>query len=416
MDQAVADRITQLVLDQAKRLAPERGRYDGREIWQALGRVGTEMWLDTGDLEEANALWSAEFSGLTTNNTLLNREVQKGTYDDLVSEVWRELKDTLDRHQAIMELAFVLNAVHGLRLVARFDCRVSVELHTDIANDVERTLAYARRYHEICPDRFIIKVPLAPSGMIATRRLNEEGITVNLTLGFSARQNFLAAALARPGYVNVFLGRLNAVVADNGIGDGRNVGEKVTLASQRSVKEVNRILGTNVRQIAASLRAGAQVATLAGVDVHTIPPKVAKEFVALEPAPEDLRCRLDEDLDISVAPGFDADALGLSRLWDVPETFKSAALTLGRKNPHDLSPAQLRDELQAAGCGDLVPDWSDEDIRVAQNDGKIPQLERWQERLANGEIGLDALMNLSALMAFTTDQAAMDERIEGLIE
>ena len=58
------------------------------------------------------------------------------------------------------------------------------------------------------------------------RRLRERGIDVNLTLGFSARQNLFATEIARPNYVNVFLGRLNAVVADNELGSGENVGER----------------------------------------------------------------------------------------------------------------------------------------------------------------------------------------------
>ena len=411
MERAVADRIKQLVLAQSQKLAPERGTFQCSDIWQGFGPLGTTLWLDTGDLDEADELWCTEFSGLTTNNTLLNREVQKGTYDELVSEVWRELQGTLERRQAVMELAFVLNAVHALRLVARFGCRVSVELHTNVANDVQATLEYARRYHAISPEKFIIKVPLTPAGFIATHCLSDEGIPVNFTLGFSARQNFLATVVARPSYVTLFLGRLNAVVADNGIGDGKNVGEKATLASQKSVTEVNRLLGTEVRQIAASMRSGAQVDALAGVDVYTMPPKAAREFVALNIAPESLHSRLDDDLKVSVADGVAA----VPCLWEVPDAFKSMALALGAKGADALSPEQLRAELGAAGFPGFMPAWSNDDLGLAQTDGKIPVLAHWQERLASGEIGLDALMNLSALMSFATDQAAMDERIGGLI-
>ncbi len=50
-------------------------------FWEALRSTGTELWLDTGDMDEAEANWSAEMSALTTNNTLLNNEIQKGIYD-----------------------------------------------------------------------------------------------------------------------------------------------------------------------------------------------------------------------------------------------------------------------------------------------------------------------------------------------
>ena len=54
-------------------------------------------------------------------------------------------------------------------------------------------------------------------------------------------------------------------------------------------------------------------------------------------------------------------------------------------------------------------------MRTAAKDGKIPVYATWKSRLESGAIGLDALMNLSALQSFTTDQAALDDRIRGLI-
>ena len=38
--------------------------------------LGSELWLDTGDIEAAAEPWTEEFTALTTNNTLLNAEVQ----------------------------------------------------------------------------------------------------------------------------------------------------------------------------------------------------------------------------------------------------------------------------------------------------------------------------------------------------
>ena len=74
-----------------------------------------------------------------------------------------------------------------------------------------------------------IKIPLTPEGYLAVRILRKEGMPINFTLGFSARQNYLAARLSNPNYVNVFLGRLNQVVIENSVGGGELVGEKVTL-------------------------------------------------------------------------------------------------------------------------------------------------------------------------------------------
>ena len=52
------------------------------------------------------------------------------------------------------------------------------------------------------------------------RELSAEGLPINHTLGFSARQNYVIARIGRPRYVNVFLGRLGSFVATNELGDG----------------------------------------------------------------------------------------------------------------------------------------------------------------------------------------------------
>jgi len=243
--------------------------------WQKLRDAGTTLWLDTGDMHEATRLWTSEFEALTTNNTLLNKEVQKGIYDKLVGKAAaaiREVAPGLEEKELLLEVAFVLNAYHGLRLVEQFDAQVSVELHTDLAHDVERTVAYGKRYYDICPERFYVKVPLTPAGYLGARQLAQSGVPINFTLGFSARQNYVAALLSRPDYVNVFLGRLNAFVSDNGLGDGKNVGEKATLATQRVLLGLRAAGRSPSRLIGASMREGPQVATLAGLDVYTMPP------------------------------------------------------------------------------------------------------------------------------------------------
>ena len=136
--------------------------------WRKVRDTGTRLWLDTGDIDEAGKLWNSSFDALTTNNTLLNKEIQKGIYDDLVAKAARVVLDAspkIGEQDLILEIAFILNAHHALRLVDRFDANVSVELHTDLAGDVERTVAYGKRYFAICPERFYVKVPLTPAGL-----------------------------------------------------------------------------------------------------------------------------------------------------------------------------------------------------------------------------------------------------------
>ena len=152
-----------------------------------------------------------------------------------------------------------------------------------MSRNIGRTLDYARRYYRVCPEYFIVKIPLTPEGYLSVRTLRKEGMPINFTLGFSARQNYLAARLSNPDFVNVFLGRLNQVVSENSVGGGDLVGEKVTLATQEALLGVRKKypeVGT--RLIGASIRSGEQVAFLAGLDVMTIPPAAMEEFLKMK--------------------------------------------------------------------------------------------------------------------------------------
>lgn len=82
---AIASRVKELVREgfQHEFGKPRvAGKADAE--WRKLRDAGTALWLDTGDMDEATRLWTSEFEALTTNNTLRNKEIQKGIYDGLV--------------------------------------------------------------------------------------------------------------------------------------------------------------------------------------------------------------------------------------------------------------------------------------------------------------------------------------------
>ena len=233
-----------------------------------LRQLGTQLWLDTGNLDEASKLWRQEMSALTTNNTLANQVVQTGMMDEDIQEAARRIRDVepgISLDDMVLDIVFVVNCHIAQRLVHAFDALVSVELHPGIGYDIEKTVRYAQRYYAVNPDRFIVKIPMTPEGFCAVARVRQEGIPINYTLGFSARQNYLAALLSKPNYCNVFLGRLNAVVADNKLGDGKFVGEKTTLASQKAVRELREAHDDiPTHQIAASMRNAEQMVVAGG--------------------------------------------------------------------------------------------------------------------------------------------------------
>ena len=385
-------------------------------VWDKVRSTKTRLWLDTGDIDAITKLWHKQFEALTTNNTLINREVQKGIYDTLIAEVASTIKQTtprIDEQRLLLEVSFVLNAYHGLGLADIFDAYVSLELHTDLGNDVAGSVIYGKRYHAICPEKFYVKVPLTPAGLLAARKLGKSGIPVNLTLGFSARQNYAAALIAQPSYVNVFLGRLNAVVAKNDLGDGLNVGEKTTIATQKELLKLREQKRTNTLLIAASMRNSKQITALAGVDVYTIPPKVAEEYV--KSPTEEITQVLPDDMEISLAPQVTYDDFNASTLWDVPETFKDCVEQLLAKDVDSMTSDDMQAHFAQAGLAGIFPKWSEQDIETITADGKIPVYEKWKDRLSAGTIGLDALMNISAFYSFATDQKMLDDRIKSLL-
>jgi len=408
VDQALVRRVHGFVIDHEFGETPIGSRPS--PLWEGLTQLGTQLWLDTGDLVAAEGHWCEEFSALTTNNSLLNAEVQKGAYDEIVARAADEL-DGLDPDTCVLEIAFILNAIHGLRLVDRFGGLVSVELHTALADDVERAVFYGQRLHALAPDHFLVKLPLTPAGLVATRRLRDLGVRVNLTLGFSARQNHLATALARPDYVNVFLGRIGAYLVDNRLGDGVNAGEKATWASQRALRELAAGRASSTRQIAASIRDPAQLPLLAGIDVLTIPLAVAKQ------AARDLdgawRDHDGYDLPVTLAPGVDGLALRLDQLWEIGDCERQLAERLAQRRA--FTPADVVAEAADCGCGDLFPTFTPEErLRIAA-DGKIPSHAAWEHRLVGGDLGLDALLSAAGLASFTADQARLDARVRALL-
>nr|WP_321355867.1 transaldolase family protein [uncultured Draconibacterium sp.] len=377
-------------------------------FWQGLKNTGTELWLDTGDMEEAEKNWSAEMTALTTNNTLVNKEIQKGIYDDFVEQAVEIVKD-LPIEEQIVEIAFILNARHGIRLAKKFGGFVSVELHTNTAYDFDAIVDYGLRYFSICPDQFIVKVPYTATGLLGARKLRELGVKINFTLEFSARQNAMVAAITKPNYCNVFLGRIGAYIKDNRLGSGSGTGERTVISTQNIVTELTKNNETPTKLIAASLRNYSQLDALAGTDVYTMPTKVAA----------DGKINMDGNFQSKLKEVYPVDltdeAAGYfpEKLWEVSQKELELAKSLDANLPKNEN--ELIDRVHEAGCGDLFPYLSEKDYKLISDDGKIPKHERWADRIASGELAIDTLLNLAGLASFTADQAALDDRIRRII-
>jgi transaldolase len=116
-------------------------------------------------------------------------------------------------------------------------------------------------------ENVVVKVPLTPAGLQATRALTGRGHRVNVTLCFSLTQAVLAAK-AGATYVSPFVGRLD----DLGV-DGMGLIEEIVTA-YRAYGSTTEVLVASVRNVEHVRRAA-----LLGADVCTIPPSVLDKMV-----------------------------------------------------------------------------------------------------------------------------------------
>jgi transaldolase len=197
-----------------------------------------KFFLDTADIaeiEEAES-WGV-LAGVTTNPTLYSR-------------VGGKLADFHD---------------HVKRICAIVDGPVSAET-VDLKRD-----GIVREGEELAAlaPNVVVKVPVMPEGLAATKCLHDKGIKVNMTLCFTVPQALLSAR-AGASYVSPFVGRFDDI-SENGI---EHLGNTVAALA-------NYDFGHPVEVIAASIRSANHVveAALIGADIATVPFAVLKNLV-----------------------------------------------------------------------------------------------------------------------------------------
>ena len=191
------------------------------------------FFIDTGSVAEVEeiAAWGI-LSGATTNPSLLAKE------DGDPGEIVRRICDIVGGP-------------------------VSAEVVSDDAAPmVEEGRALARLHEHV-----VVKVPFSSEGLAATRALSSEGISVNMTLVFSANQALLSAQ-AGATFASCFMGRLDDISVDS----AAVLGEIVAAL---------RPGGTTTEVLAASIRHPEHVVTAArlGCEVATVPAKVFRQML-----------------------------------------------------------------------------------------------------------------------------------------
>lgn len=187
-----------------------------------------KFFIDTAnvaEIKEAVALGMVD--GVTTNPSLIARE--KRPFEEIIREIASIVDGPISAEVISLEAAGMVS--EGQKLAA---------IHKNI----------------------VIKVPMTPDGLKATRILAAEGIKTNVTLIFSATQALLAAK-AGAAYASPFVGRL----------------DDIALTGMDLVSDIMTIYdnyGYSTEVIVASVRSPTHVldAALIGADIATIPYKV----------------------------------------------------------------------------------------------------------------------------------------------
>ena len=192
-----------------------------------------KLFADTADVEEIRKLNELGIiDGVTTNPSLIKKSGR--VFEEVVEEI-----------------------------CSIVDGPVSAEV---TALDAEGMVEQAQPLAKIHPN-VVIKVPLIPEGLKATRALTDMDIRTNVTLCFSATQALLAAK-AGATYISPFIGRLD----DRGV-RGMELIEDIVQTYGNYAFDTQ-VLVASVRNVQHVHEAG-----LIGADVCTIPPKVLDGMV-----------------------------------------------------------------------------------------------------------------------------------------
>jgi transaldolase len=184
-----------------------------------------KLFVDTGRVEEVRkaAEWGI-LDGVTTNPSL-------------IAQAGRGFKET------VLEICSILP--HG---------SISAEV---VGTTVEDILREAREIASWSPN-IVVKVPMTPAGIAATRQLTREGIRVNMTLVFSPTQALLAAK-AGATYISVFVGRVDDVSSEG----MRTIEDAVQLVANYGFD--SEVLVASIRHpmhVVEAARLGAHIATM----------------------------------------------------------------------------------------------------------------------------------------------------------
>jgi len=207
-----------------------------------------KLFLDTANLAQIKKLNQMGIvDGITTNPTVVAKEA--GEFEDIITAICKEVKGD-----------------------------VSAEV---VSTNFDGMVSEAKHLSSIAPN-VVVKIPIIPEGLRATKTVSEMGIRVNMTLVFSANQGLLAAK-AGASFISPFIGRLD------------DIGQRGMELVEDLVKIRNNY-NMKAEVLVGSIRHPQHVldAAKVGADIATMPPEVMEKMIQHPLTDSGLRRFLDD--------------------------------------------------------------------------------------------------------------------------
>lgn len=391
---------------------------------KGLKNAGTShIYADTADTRELSDLLAAdhdanweEVDGNTANQPLVKKVFAK-YLDEGNPAKWVEELRSFRKGLSLQDLLPLLYAIVCGRIGNAFSScfasgrawEVSLQLHMKLMGDPDAAKQVGHDLRRMVSSA-LVKVPFTPhlpSCIFVARDLEREGIPVNFTSTFSARQVVMGGLLTNASRTNIFMGRI-----DQGL-EAEYLGAHVSLEAQRHLLELRKKTGIKTQLIVASMRRGKSFLDTAGCDVYTAPCKAIQEFLDLAQVPDEIPSQIntsyEERLGISPAVLTKLARESIARLYRVePEFWEFLTEYRDTKEYAQLHDADvLAKRFDQAGFSDVFytpksVEW--EEIRRS----KIPLL----DAPITSQLSLDTLYTLMADADFEEHQAEMDRMIE----
>lgn len=251
----------------------------------------TKVVIDTGDIDSIK-----KYSPLdaTTNPSLILAASQKEQYRPLIDEAIgysNQGRSTKEKRELLIEKLFVNFGVEILKLIPG---RVSTEVDARLSFDCEGSIQKAQKlialYEKagVPRERVLIKLASTWEGFQAARKLEEQGIHVNMTLMFSLAQAIVAADV-KATLISPFVGRILDWYKKNTGVAGYAPAEDPGVLSVTQIYHYLKKFGSSTQVMGASFRNIDEILELAGCDLLTIAPQLLEELQKAEgPLPRKL--------------------------------------------------------------------------------------------------------------------------------